>query len=43
VKRLHVPLSKVMPFVVLADHKPRETAPQSLVASRSRPAQASLF
>ncbi|HUR88310.1 MAG TPA: putative DNA modification/repair radical SAM protein [Ramlibacter sp.] len=40
-KRLHVPLRKVLPFVVTADHRPRNRA---AVAPRSQaPAQAALF
>jgi putative DNA modification/repair radical SAM protein len=43
-KRLHVPLSKVMPFVVLADHRPRDSAASAQSLYRqSQAAQASLF
>jgi putative DNA modification/repair radical SAM protein len=46
-KRLHVPVRKVLPFVVLADHRPARTAdPQRLLATSARaapPQQAALF
>ncbi|RYY80837.1 MAG: biotin synthase, partial [Comamonadaceae bacterium] len=43
--RLHVPLKKVMPFVVLSDHRPsRAQAVERLAAQRQRtPVQAALF
>jgi putative DNA modification/repair radical SAM protein len=43
--RLHVPLGKVMPFVLLADHRPGRAIDPASVASRFKPAprQASLF
>jgi putative DNA modification/repair radical SAM protein len=41
-KRLHVPLSKVLPFVVVADHRPRADAAAAL-AKKPRLAQATLF
>jgi putative DNA modification/repair radical SAM protein len=45
-KRLHVPLAKVMPFVVLADHRPGRALEAADFAQRFRaaaPVQASLF
>lgn len=44
-KRLHVPLAKVMPFVLLADHRPGRALEAEDFASRFKPApvQASLF
>jgi len=43
--RLHVPLKKVMPFVVVADHRPGRALDASDFAARFAPApvQASLF
>ena len=43
--RLHVPLKKVMPFVLLADHHPGATLDASALASRlgAGPVQAGLF
>jgi predicted DNA-binding helix-hairpin-helix protein len=38
-KRLHVPLRRVLPFVVLADHRPARELPQA----RQREVQAALF
>ena len=38
-KRLHVPLRRVLPFVVLADHRPARELPQA----RAREVQAALF
>jgi putative DNA modification/repair radical SAM protein len=40
-KRLHVPVRKVLPFVELADHKPRGTLPQPI--AEPQPAQGVLF
>lgn len=51
-KRLHVPVSKVLPFVVVGDHRPARAAHAALLASVGRfpisgspaaPAQAALF
>ena len=45
-KRLHVPHRRVLPFVVLADHRPAQTVPEVHLASRLRatqPLQAALF
>ncbi|MES2785783.1 MAG: putative DNA modification/repair radical SAM protein [Pseudomonadota bacterium] len=51
-KRLHVPVSKVLPFVVVGDHRPARGAHAALLASVGRfptsgapaaPAQAALF
>jgi predicted DNA-binding helix-hairpin-helix protein len=43
-QRLHVPLAKVMPFVVTADHTPRDADPAALVARRAQaPVQAAFF
>ncbi|MEJ8855555.1 putative DNA modification/repair radical SAM protein [Variovorax robiniae] len=44
-KRLHVPMRKVMPFVLLADHRPGRALEASDLAARlkSAPVQASLF
>ena len=43
--RLHVPLGKVMPFVLLADHRPGRALEAADLAARLKPApvQASLF
>ncbi|RYF76728.1 MAG: putative DNA modification/repair radical SAM protein [Comamonadaceae bacterium] len=43
--RLHVPLKKVMPFVLLADHRPGRSLESADLAARlaPRPVQASLF
>jgi predicted DNA-binding helix-hairpin-helix protein len=43
--RLHVPLKKVMPFVVLADHRPGRALDAADLAARLKPppVQASLF
>jgi putative DNA modification/repair radical SAM protein len=43
-KRLHVPLAKVLPFVVLADHRPARAPDARRFAPRAQePAQAALF
>ena len=45
-KRLHVPHRRVLPFVVLADHRPgAATAPLAKVVAmaRARPVQSALF
>jgi putative DNA modification/repair radical SAM protein len=44
-KRLHVPLRKVLPFVVLADHRPAPDAAtqRAVAASSAVPQQAALF
>ena len=42
-KRLHVPLRKVLPFVVLVDHRPARAAAQALAPRRDEASQASLF
>ena len=43
-KRLHVPVAKVLPFVLLADHRPAAQAPSLAAAPRAAPAlQAALF
>jgi putative DNA modification/repair radical SAM protein len=44
-KRLRVPLAKVLPFVVLADHRPAREPDAAVLASRlkAKPAQAELF
>ncbi len=43
-KRLHVPLAKVLPFVVLADHRPaRAVDPRQFAAAAKAPVQAALF
>jgi predicted DNA-binding helix-hairpin-helix protein len=44
-KRLHVPVRKVLPFVVLADHRPRReaAAAQWRAAKTAVPEQAALF
>ena len=43
--RLHVPVKKVLPFVLLADHQPGATLDAANLAARLRPApeQADLF
>ena len=43
--RLHVPLKKVLPFVVLADHRPGRTLDAADLAARlrARPVQGALF
>ena len=43
--RLHVPVKKVLPFVLLADHQPGATLDAANLATRLRPApeQADLF
>jgi putative DNA modification/repair radical SAM protein len=41
-KRLHVPTGRVLPFVVLADHRPSRTAPP-LTRTPALPQQAALF
>jgi predicted DNA-binding helix-hairpin-helix protein len=41
-QRLHVPVRKVLPFVVLADHRP-SGAPPGPVARQAPPEQAELF
>lgn len=41
--RLHVPLRKVLPFVVLVDHRPARAAAQALATRRAQPSQAPLF
>jgi putative DNA modification/repair radical SAM protein len=41
-KRLHVPVAKVLPFVEVADHRPRSPA-AAPVARAAAPVQASLF
>jgi len=43
-KRAHVPLAKVLPFVLLADHKPGRTSQAVLAATCApTPVQGSLF
>ncbi|WP_427914177.1 putative DNA modification/repair radical SAM protein [Ramlibacter sp. MMS24-I3-19] len=42
-KRLHVPLRKVLPFVEVADHTPRGQAAAALSRSRAAPVQGALF
>ena len=43
-RRLHVPVAKVMPFVITIDHRPaRAAAPLQFAAPARRPEQAQLF
>lgn len=41
--RLHVPAKKVLPFVLLPDHRPSRSPDAALLARRPAPVQASLF
>lgn len=42
-KRLHVPVRKVLPFVLLADHRPGRTQPALSAPSTPAPVQSALF
>ena len=42
-RRLRVPVQKVLPFVLLADHRPRRSSAQSHGDVRPTPQQAALF
>ncbi|WP_048441865.1 putative DNA modification/repair radical SAM protein [Caenimonas sp. SL110] len=42
-KRLHVPVGKVLPFVVVGDHRPARAPDAAMLARTAVPAQAALF